>query len=78
MKAGRLPAMSPKSPNNVGAMPWKIMYVVRVKLMRLTDTPKEVAMGFRAGKYMFCKKALGTLSLALLRPGESLQLSWVR
>ena len=84
MIAGRLPAMSPKSPNIVGAIPldasqywevvlvqssqelseitsvvhqlwpwrltWKIMYVVSVRLIRLTETPKSWAIGFKAGK----------------------------
>jgi len=30
------------------------MYVVKVRLIRLTSTPRSLAMGFNAGKYMFC------------------------
>jgi hypothetical protein len=43
-------------------MAWKIMYVVKVKLMRLTDTPRSSAMGFKAGKYMLA--VMGETKLA--------------
>jgi hypothetical protein len=50
MYAGLLPATSPNSPKMVGDSPWRIMYEVMVKLMRLILTPRSFARGFNTGK----------------------------